>query len=157
MSKWLEALNAPDLGIVIAGNHYAATQSMDEEHRQNVTYSGAFGTDGPVSRSVRKADDATVSFSAILLKPGQGAGMDDETFMYSLKSFSISCRRGTSGQPSDWHIYDDCAWNTIHVASTLDQVMLTADMSVPTYTGPGMPATNSGGGVLDGITAGLGL
>jgi hypothetical protein len=133
MAGWLEAMNAPDLGIVIAGNHYAATQTMDEEHRQTVAYNGAFGSDGPVTRSVRRADDATVSFSAILLKPGQNAGMDDETFMLGLHSFQISCRRGSSGQPSDWHVYDQCAWNTIHVASTLDQVTLTTDFSVPGF------------------------
>jgi hypothetical protein len=128
---WLEALNAPDLGITIAGDHFAATQTMDEEHRQNVTYNGAFGSDGPVSRSVRKADDSTVSFSAILLKPGQNVGMDDESFMYSLKSFTIICTRGAS--PENHHVYDQCAWNTIHVASTLDQVMLTTDFSVPGF------------------------
>lgn len=132
-AHWLEALNAPDLGIVIAGNHYAATQSMDEEHRQTVNYNGAFGTDGPVSRSVRRADDSTVSMSAILLRPGQDAGMDNEDFMLSLKSFQIATRRGSSGQPSDWHVYDDCAWNTIRVSSTLDQVTMNADFSVPGY------------------------
>ena len=135
-NAWLEALNAPDLGIVIAGNHYAATQTMDEEHRQVINYQGAFGNDGPICRSVRRADESTVSFSAILLKPGQDAGMDDETFMLALKSFQISCRRGSSGQPTDWHIYDNCAWNTVHVASTLDQVTLTSDFSVPGYEPP---------------------
>lgn len=132
MANWLEAMNAPDLGIVIAGNHYAATQTMDEEHTQNVTFNGAFGTDGPVTRSVRLADTSSVSFSAIILKPGQNAGMDDEDWMLGLKNFQISCRRGSSGSPNDWHVYDDCAWNTIHVASTLDQVLLTSDFSIPT-------------------------
>lgn len=131
MAGWLEALQSEDLGIVIAGNHYAATQTMDEEHTQNVTFNGAFGTNGPVTRSVRKADSSTVSMSALLLKPGQNAGMDDETFLYSLKNFSVSCRRGSSGQPSDWHIYDDCAWTTVHVASTLDAVTLSVDFSIP--------------------------
>ena len=135
---WLEALNAPDLGIVIAGDHFASTQTMDEEHRQNVTYNGAFGTDGPVSRSVRRADDSTVSMSAILLKPGQGAGMDDESFMYNLASFRIVCSRGDN--PENHHVYEQCAWNTIHVASTLDQVLLTADFSVPGWQAPGVPA-----------------
>lgn len=129
MSKWLEALSAPDLGIVIAGNHYAATQTMDEESRQTINYMGAFGVDGAVVRSVRKADEDTLSFSAILLKPGQNAGMDNEDFMRSLKSFQCSARRGSSGQPSDWHIYDECCWTSIRVASTLDQVTLNADFS----------------------------
>ena len=31
---WLEALNAPDLGIFIAGEDFAATQDMTEEFRQ---------------------------------------------------------------------------------------------------------------------------
>lgn len=135
MTAWLEALNAPDLGIVIAGDHFAATQTMDETHTQNVTYQGAFGVDGPVSRSVRKADSSTVSMSAILLKPGQNAGMDDESFLYGLTSFQISCRRGSSGQPSDWHIYDQCAWDNINVSSTLDQVLLTVSFSVPGFFG----------------------
>ncbi len=133
MPRFLEALNAPDLGIVIAGNHYAATQTMDEEHRQVINYNGAFGSLGPVCRAVRKADDSTVSFSAILLKPGQDAGMDDEEWMLSLKSFQIAARRGSSGQPSDWHVYDQCAWNSVRVASTLEQVTLSADFSVPGY------------------------
>jgi hypothetical protein len=136
MNGWLDALNAPDLGIVIAGNHYAATQTMDEEARQNVRFLGGFGSDAPVARSVRRADESTVSFSAILMKPGQGAGMDDETFMYSLKNFRIACRRGSTGSPDDWHIHDNCAWNTIRVASTLNDVTLTADFSVPGFAPP---------------------
>lgn len=133
---WLDAMNAPDLGIVIAGNHYAVTQTMDEEHRQEVRFMGAFGSDAPVARSVRRADESTVSFSAMLLKPGQNAGMDDETFMLSLKNFRIACRRGSTGSDSDWHIYDGCAWTTVRVASTLDSVTLNADFSVPSYAPP---------------------
>ena len=47
---WLEALNAPDLGIFINGEDFAATQDMSEETRQEVTYMGAFGSEGPVLR-----------------------------------------------------------------------------------------------------------
>jgi hypothetical protein len=136
MNAWLEALNAPDLGIVIAGNHYAAVQTMDEEHRQSVTYHGGFGADGPIARSIRRADESALSMSAILMKPGQDAGMDDETFLLGIKSFQISTRRGSTGQPTDWHVYDNCAWNTVRVASTLDQVTLTVDFSVPGYDPP---------------------
>lgn len=134
---WLEAMNAPDLGLVIAGNHYAATQTMDEEHRQEVRFMGGFGAEGPICRSVRKADESSLSMSAVLLKPGQNAGMDDETFMLGLKNFSISCRRGTSGAPSDWHYYENCAWTNVRVSSTLDQVTLNSDFSVPGYEPPG--------------------
>lgn len=119
-------MNAPDLGIVIAGDHFAATQTMDEEHRQTVTYNGAFGSEGPVTRAVRRADDSTVSMSAILLKPGQDAGMDDETVLLGLGSFKIICTRGATHR-----VYEQCAWNTVHVASTLDAVTLSADFSVP--------------------------
>lgn len=136
MNGWLEALAAEDLGIVIAGNHYAATQTMDEEQRQNVRFMGGFGSPGPVCRSVRRADENTLSFSAILLQPGQGAGMDNEDFMYGLKSFRIATRRGSSGQPSDWHTYEGCAWNTIRVSAALEQVTLNADFSVPGYAPP---------------------
>jgi hypothetical protein len=129
---WLDALHAEDLGITVAGNHYAATQSMDEEHRQEVRFFGAFGSDGPVARSVRRADESTVSFSAILLAPGQDAGMDDETFMLGLKNFQIACRRGANA----WHVYDNCAWNTVRVSSSLDSVTLSADFSVPGYSPP---------------------
>jgi hypothetical protein len=136
MADWLEAMNAPDLGIVIAGNHYAATQSMDEEHRQEVSFLGAFGSEGPIIRSVRKADEGVVSMSALLLKPGQDAGMDDETFLLGLNEFSIACRRGSSGQPSDWHTYTGCAWNTVRVNSTMSNVTLNTDFSVPGYRPP---------------------
>jgi hypothetical protein len=129
---WLEALNAPDLGIVIAGNHYAATQSMDEEHRQEIRFMGGFGAEGPICRAVRKADESTLSFSAILLKPGQDAGMDDEEWMLALKNFTIATRRG----PDSWHHYPNCAWNNVRVNSTLDQVTLNADFSVPGYDPP---------------------
>lgn len=136
MNGWLDALAAPDIETVIAGNHYAATQTMDEEHRQNVRFIGGFANDGPVARSVRRADEGSVSFSAVLLQPGQDVGMDDETFMLGLRSFRIACRRGSSGNPSDWHIYDNCAWNTVRVSSSLEQVTLNADFSVPGYAPP---------------------
>ena len=129
---WLEAMNAPDLGIVIAGNHYAATQTMDEEHRQEVRFMGGFGHDGPICRAVRKADESTVSFSAILLRPGQDAGMEDEEWMLGLKNFQISTRRGNA----KWYYYENCAWNNVRVNSTLDQVTLNADFSVPGYEPP---------------------
>jgi hypothetical protein len=135
-NSWLDAMNAPSLGIVIAGNHYAATQTMDEEHRQEIRFHGGFGHDGPIARSVRQADESTVSFSAILLEPGQNAGMDDETWMLGLKSFRIACRRGMTGAASDWHYYEGCAWSAVRVNSTLDQVTLNADFSVPGYAPP---------------------
>ena len=129
MASWLEALSAPDLGLVIAGDHFAATQTMDEEQRQNVTFNGGFGTDGAVCRAIRRADENTLSMSAILLQPGQNAGMDDESFLYDLVSFKIAARRGSN----NWFVHNDCVWNSIRVSATLDQTTLTADFTVPRY------------------------
>lgn len=129
MAKWLEALSAPDLGIVIAGEHFAAVQTMDEESTQTVNFLGAFGSDRAVVRSVRKGDADTLTFSAILLKPGQNAGLDNEDFLRSLHGFQVAAQRGASGKPNDFHYYDDCVWTTIRVNSTLDNVTLNADFS----------------------------
>ncbi len=123
---WLEALNAPDLGIFIAGEDFAATQSMDEEKRQEVRFQGAFGVDGPVLRSVRRADEGTVSFSAVLLKKGVARGLNDEEKLSTQRDFEVMCRRGVR-RP----VYRGCNWTTIRIASTLDQVLLTTDISVP--------------------------
>lgn len=130
MAGWLEGLNAPDLGLVVAGKHFAATQSMDEEKRQNINFGGAFGHKGAIVRSVRKADESTISFSAILLKPGQDVGMDaldDEDYLEDQDAFKVLCRRGAN----NWKVYPECSWSMIHIASTLDQVMLNADISHP--------------------------
>jgi hypothetical protein len=72
--------------------------------------------------------------SAVLLKPGQNAGMDDETLLLQQSDFPISCKRGNTGTPADWHVYPHCEWSSVRVASTLDQVTLTADFSVPGYS-----------------------
>lgn len=127
---WLEGMNSSDLGIVVAGKHYIATQTMDEERRQNISYSGAFGYDGAIIRSVRKADEATISFSAMLLKPGQDAGMDnlnDEDFLVKQRDFQVLTRRGAN----NWRVYDQCSWSRVAVSSTLDAVTLSADVSWP--------------------------
>jgi hypothetical protein len=103
---------------------------MDEEKRQNINYNGAFGFRGARVRSVRKADEATISFSALLLKPGQEVGMDaidDEDYLENQVSFKTLCRRGAN----NWRVYDECSWSRIAVSSTLEQVMLTADISYP--------------------------
>jgi hypothetical protein len=135
---WLEALQAEDLELKVAGNHFQAVQTTDEESRQNVRFMGAFGSDGPIVRTVRRADEgSTVSFSAILLKPGQPQpGEQDERDMLTWKNFIVAIKRGAQGRDQDWHIYENCAWNSVRVASTLDQVTLTADFSVPGYQPP---------------------
>jgi hypothetical protein len=125
---WLEALNAPDLGIFLAGEDFAATQDMTEEMRQEVRFSGGFGVDGPILRSVRQADEDQVSFSAILLKSGVRNGLNDEDRLRSLRDFEVMTRRGDHRK-----IYRGCNWTRISVNSTLDQVTLNCDISVPGY------------------------
>jgi len=92
---WLQGLSAVDLGISFEqGRDFAATQDMSEEFRQNVTYQGAFGTDGPVLRTVRAADEATVNFTAILLKDGVSNRMNDESLLLQMRDFDVQVKRG---------------------------------------------------------------
>lgn len=126
---WLEALNAPDLGIFIAGEDFAATQDMTEEFRQTVSYRGAFGTDGPVLRSVQAADEDTVSFSALLLKRGVARGMNDETRIKNLRDFEVMTRRGDLRT-----VYVQCNWTMVRVVSGQNDVTLTCEISVPGFS-----------------------
>jgi hypothetical protein len=129
---WLKGLTAVDLGISFAsGKDFAATQEMTEETRQEVTYQGAFGTDGPVLRRVRTADEGTVTFQAILLQDGVAGGMNDESVLKQMRDFDIQTVRGDSV-----FTYRGCNWTRITVRSTLDQVTLDADVSIPGYAAP---------------------
>jgi hypothetical protein len=125
---WLEALNAVDLGIFVAGQDFAATQDMTEEFRQEIRYQGAFGVDGPVLRTLRKADEDQVTFSAILLKRGVARGMNDEDRLRLLRDFEVMTRRGDHRT-----VYRGCNWSRITINSGLDQVTLNADLAVPGY------------------------
>lgn len=125
---WLEALNAPDLGIFIAGEDFAATQDMTEEFRQEVRFQGAFGVDGPVLRTVRGADEDQVSFSAILLKRGVARGMNDEKRLKAMRDFEVMTRRGDLR-----NVYRGCNWTRITINSTQEQVTLNCDISVPGF------------------------
>jgi len=129
---WLEGLTAVDLGISFEnGKDFATTQEMTEELRQEVAYQGAFGTDGPVLRRVRPGDEGTVSFSVILLKQGVRNRMNDEILLKQMRDFDVQTKRG-----SLITTYRGCNWNRISIRSTLDQVTLDADISVPGYTAP---------------------
>ena len=125
---WLEALNAPDLGIFIAGEDFAATQDSTEEFRQEVRFNGGFGVDGPVLRSVRQADEDQVSFSAILLKNGVRNGLNDEDKLRLMRDFEVMTRRGDHRK-----VYRGCNWTRISINATLEQVTLNCDISVPGY------------------------
>lgn len=125
---FLEALSAVDLGIFIAGQDFAATQDMTEEFRQNVSFQGAFGSDGPVLRSVKAADEDMVTFSAILLKRGVARGMNDERRLKTLRDFEVMTRRGTLRS-----VYRTCNWTRVSINSGQTQSVLSADISVPGF------------------------
>jgi len=129
---WLHGLTAVDLGISFEqGKDFAATQEMTEEFRQEVAYQGAFGSDGPVLRRIRPSDEATVSFSAILLKEGLANRMNDESLLRQMRDFDVQTKRGDLVQT-----YRGCNWNRISIRSTLDQVTLDCDISVPGFVAP---------------------
>jgi hypothetical protein len=131
---WLKSLTAVDLGISFEnGRDFAATQEMTEEFRQEVAYQGAFGTDGPVLRRVRTADEGTVTFSAILLAEGAGNHMNDEALLRQMRDFDVQTIRGNVVRT-----YRGCNWNRISIRSTLDQVTLDCDVSIPGYAAPGV-------------------
>lgn len=129
---WLKGLTAVDLGISFEqGRDFAATQDMTEEFRQEVAYQGAFGTDGPVLRRVRNADEGTVSFTAILLKEGAANHMNDEDLLRTMRDFDVQVVRGNKVKT-----YRGCNWTRISIRSTLDSVTLDCDISVPGYSAP---------------------
>lgn len=129
---WLKGITAVDLGISFEnGRDFAATQEMTEEFRQEVAYQGAFGTDGPVMRRIRPADEGTVSFTAVLLKEGAANHMNDENLLRTMRDFDVQTKRGNIIQT-----YRGCNWNRISIRSTLDQVTLDCDVSVPGYAAP---------------------
>src|SRR5262245_53268126 len=137
---WLQGLTAIDLGISFEnGKDFATTQEMTEEFRQEVTYQGAFGTDGPVLRRKRIADEGTISFNAVLLKEAGANRMNDEGLLRNFTDFEVQVTRGNVVKT-----YRGCNWNRISIRSTLDQVTLDCDISVPGWSAPGSLGSRAG-------------
>lgn len=129
---WLQGLTAVDLGISFAdGKDFAATQEMTEELTQEVTYNGAFGTDGPVLRRIRPSDEGTVSGSVILLKDGVANKMNDESLLKTMRDFDVQVVRGSAVVT-----YRGANWRRITIRSTQDNVTLDFDLSIPGYSPP---------------------
>jgi|SRR5262245_61970488 len=129
---WLEGLTAPDLGISFAnGRDFAATQEMTEEFSQEVTYQGAFGSEGPVLRRVRASDEGTITFSVVILKTGAANHMNDEQLLKGMRDFDVQIKRGNR-----YPTYRGCNWRRISVRSTLEQVTLDADITIPGWAAP---------------------
>jgi len=72
-----------------------------------------------------------VTFQAILLQDGVAGGMNDESVLKQMRDFDIQTVRGDSV-----FTYRGCNWTRITVRSTLDQVTLDADVSIPGYAAP---------------------
>jgi hypothetical protein len=127
---WLEGLTAVDLGIsFVNGVDFAATTDMTEEFSQEVTYSGAFGSDGPVLRRIRPSDEGTVSFTVTLLKNGVANRMNDEVLLKQMRDFDVQVQRGRRVAT-----YRGCNWRRISIRSTLDQSTLDCDITIPGYS-----------------------
>lgn len=129
MTTFLQGLNAPDLGLFINGEDFAATTDMTETLNQTVTYGDAFGTDGPILRTVQNADENTVTFTATLLKQGVANGLNDESTLKALRDFEIITSRGNTRA-----VYDNCNWTSIVITSSTTSVTLQATISVPGFT-----------------------
>ena len=125
---WLESITAPDLGIFLNGRDFSATQEMTEEFTQEINFLGAFGSDGPVARGIRHADEGTVTLSAVLLKRGAARGLNSERLVKSWRDFEITIRRGLHTR-----VYRACNWRRISIRSGKEQVTLDMDISVPGY------------------------
>jgi hypothetical protein len=134
---WLQGMTAKDLGISFEnGKEFAATQEMTEEFRQEISYQSAFGSDRPVLRRLRPADEGSITFSVVLLKQGVASKMNDENLLRSMQDFDIQVTRGNVVQT-----YRGCNWNTLTIRSTLDQVTLDASISVPGNAAPSSGST----------------
>lgn len=122
----LEALSAKDLGLVVNGKDFLAVQDLTEESRQEITWRGAFGSDGPVLRTIRAADEDTCSFSAIVLKDGAAKGMNKKSEMKKLRDFEVHVRQGV-----ETITFRNCNWTRVSTRSTLTEVTLDCDLSIP--------------------------
>jgi hypothetical protein len=128
---FLEGMTAVDVGISFEnGKDFAAPQEVTEEFTQEITYQGALGTDGPVLRRIRNADEGTVTTSVVLLKAGVANHMNDEDVLRTMRDFDVHTRQGSHSKT-----YKGCNWRRISKRSTIDSVTLDVDISVPGYTG----------------------
>jgi hypothetical protein len=57
--------------------------------------------------------------------------MNDESLLRQMRDFDVQVRRGDVVRT-----YRGCNWNRISIRSTLDQVTLDCDISVPGYVAP---------------------
>ena len=128
MAAFLEAISAGDLGIFVNNSDFIAVQSMRERFRQELTYRGAFGSDHPIIRTKRAADENQVSFSFLLLKSGVTRGLNSYRVFRQMEDFEIQTKKGAYVET-----YTGCNWSDIDIDSGMDQVMVNVDCSVPGF------------------------
>lgn len=125
---FLEGLSAKDLGLVINGQDFVAVQDHNEESRQEINWRGAYGTDGPVLRTIRGADEDTMNFTAVVLKSGASKGLNRKSQLKKLRDFEVTVRYGDESVT-----YRSCNWTRIGVRGTLTEVLLDCDISIPGF------------------------
>jgi hypothetical protein len=131
VTAFLESFTAKDLGVFIEDQDFVAVQDHTEEFTQEITWRGAYGTDGPILRSVRNADEHTFSFSAVLTKKGMAAGLGDLEAVRNLRDFSVKIVYD-GGETA---VYTACNWRRISRRGSLTEVMLDFDIAIPGFTG----------------------
>lgn len=128
MAGFLEAIAAGDLGIFLNNQEFIAVQNMRERFRQELNYRSAFGSSHPIIRTKRAADENTVSFSFLLLKSGISRGLNSYDTLQQMEDFEIQTKKGLIVET-----YRGCNWTDIDIDSTLDQVQVNVDISVPGF------------------------
>lgn len=124
----LEALSAVDLGVFVNGVDFVAVQDLSEESRQDITWRGAFGFEGPILRTIRAADEDTISFTAIILKAGAARGLNKKSELKTMRDFEVKVKQG-----EEVLTFTNCNWTRLATRSTLTEVTLDADISVPGF------------------------
>jgi hypothetical protein len=125
---FLEGLAAPDLGLALNNQDFVAVQDFSEESRQEITWRGAIGSDGPVLRTIRGADEDTMNFTAIVLKSGAIKGLNRKSQLKKMRDFEVKVRYG-----DEVVTYRNANWTRIGVRATQTEVMLDCDISIPGF------------------------
>jgi hypothetical protein len=128
MAAFLEAIAAGDLGIFVNNQEFIAVQNMREQYRQELNYRSAFGSTHPIIRTKRAADENTISFSFLLLKAGVSKGLNSYGTFRQMEDFEVQTKKADTVET-----YRGCNWTSIDIDSTLDQVTVNVDVSMPGF------------------------
>lgn len=131
-AQFLEALSAGDLGVFVNGEDFVAVQSMRERFGQEIAYRNAFGSAHPIIRTLRPADENTMSFSFLLLKSGVIRGLNSYAVLLTMQDFEIQTKKGPILET-----YVACNWSSVDVDTGMDQVTVNVDVSIPGFVNAG--------------------